>query len=147
MIKEILTENVILTEADPSNWQEAVKCCGNLLVDADKVKPAFVETMIDVINEYGPYMILVPGVAFFHGTPGENVKELCLSLVTFKHRIVFDDFEHQEIDCAFGFGATDKDSHMTMIMSLAALLQDAEFIELIRNHGSKEAILSMLEKY
>lgn len=147
MIKEILTENVILTEADVSDWQEAVTCCGNLLVKADKVKAEFVKTMIDVINEYGPYMILVPGVAFFHGTPGENVKEPCLSLVTFKHKIVFDDFEHQEIDCAFGFGATDKDSHMTMIMSLAALLQDAEFIELIRNHGTKEAILLMLEKY
>lgn len=147
MIKEILTENVILTEADVSDWQEAATCCGNLLVKADKVKAEFVKTMIDVINEYGPYMILVPGVAFFHGTPGENVKEPCLSLVTFKHKIVFDDFEHQEIDCAFGFGATDKDSHMTMIMSLAALLQDAEFIELIRNHGTKEAILSMLEKY
>ena len=32
-------------------------------------------------------------------------------------------------------------------MSLASLLQDTEFINLIRNHGSKAEIAAMLKKY
>ena len=127
MIKDILTEDLILTDADAKDWRDAVRLCGELLVDQGKVNEAFIQTMIDVIETYGPYMILVEGVAFFHGKPGSDVKEACLSLVTFKHKIVFDDFENQEIDCAFGFGAVDSDSHMAMIMSLASLLQDTEF--------------------
>ncbi|HAH94450.1 PTS sugar transporter subunit IIA [Dielma fastidiosa] len=147
MIKDILTEDLILTDADAKDWRDAVRLCGELLVDQGKVNEAFIQTMIDVIETYGPYMILVEGVAFFHGKPGSDVKEACLSLVTFKHKIVFDDFENQEIDCAFGFGAVDSDSHMAMIMSLASLLQDTEFINLIRNHGSKAEIAAMLKKY
>lgn len=147
MISDVLTQDLILTDVQANNWQEAVQACGGLLVNAGKVNEAFVQTMIDVIKMYGPYMILVPGVAFFHGKPGSDVKEMCLSLVTFKHKVIFDDFENQAIDCAFGFGAVDSDSHMTMIMNLAALLQDEEFISLIRNHGSKEEIIAMLQKY
>ena len=72
MIKDILIEDLILTDADAKDWREAVRLCGELLVGQGKVNEAFIQTMIDVIETYGPYMILVEGVAFFHGKPGSD---------------------------------------------------------------------------
>ena len=37
MIKDILTEDLILTDADAKDWRDAVRLCGELLVDQGKV--------------------------------------------------------------------------------------------------------------
>lgn len=147
MIKEILTEKMIETEVETTTWREAVHQVGKLLVDSHKVEETFIQSMIKTVEELGPYMILLPGVAFFHGAPSSGVHEVCLSLVTFKEDVVFTDFDQQHIQCAFGFGAQDSDSHMQMLMKVAALLQDEEFLELARNHGSKEAIIKKVQQY
>lgn len=147
MIKEILTEEMIQTEVEATTWREAVKVVGKILVEHNKVEETFIQSMIETVEQLGPYMILLPGVAFFHGAPSSGVHEVCLSLVTFKEDVVFTDFDQQHIQCAFGFGAIDSDSHMQMLMKVAALLQDEEFIELVRNHGSKAEIMEKVQQY
>lgn len=73
---------------------------------------------------------------FLHGPPHSSVHSMS-SFVTFKEDVVFTDFDNQHIKCAFGFGAVDAGSHMQMMVKMAALLQDEEFLELARNHGTK----------
>lgn len=145
-MKEFLTPDLIKTEVDCDTWQQAVQEVGGLLLKKELIKEDFIQTMIDVIHTYGPYMILLPGIAFFHGKPGELVKEPCLSLITLKHPVYFKEFENQEIVCAFGFGAVDGDSHMEALQDVVKLLQNEEFTSLIKNHGSKEEIIAALKK-
>ena len=147
MIKNILTDQMIKTEVNASTWKEAILQVGQLLLDSKKVEETFIQSMITTVEELGPYMILLPGVAFFHGAPSSGVHEACLSFVTFKEDVVFTDFDQQHIQCAFGFGAVDSDSHMQMLMKVAALLQDEEFLDLARNHGSKEEIINKVQQY
>lgn len=147
MIKDYLKEELVLTNVSVDNWQDAAKMAGGLLLKQNKIKEPFIDSMIKVVKTYGPYMILVPKVCFFHGEPGENVNEPCLSLCVFDKPVYFSDFNNQEIRCAFAFGAKDKDSHMSMIMSVATILQDEEFIEAITNNYSKEKIMSIIQKY
>jgi len=147
MLKDILTDDVIETDVTADDWREAVAACGGLLVKADKVKPEFITSMIEVVEKFGPYMILVPEVAFFHGEPGENVHEPCLSLITLKEPVYFKEFAGQKISCAFGFGAIDNQSHLEMLKAISVLLQDEEFIALITRNGSKTAIREKIEKY
>lgn len=147
MLKDILKESVIETDVECKTWRDCVRKVGELLVNEKKVTPIFVQSMEDTVEKYGPYMILVPKVAFFHGIPSENVSEACLSLITLKESVYFDDFDNQEIKCAFGFGAVDSDSHMKMLQSIANLLVDEEFINLITKNGSKKDILKKIEEY
>lgn len=147
MIRDILTEQMIKTEVEAATWVDAVHAVGSILKTNGKVEETFVESMINVVKELGPYMILLPGIAFFHGSPQKGVHEVCLSFVTFKEDVVFTDFDEQRIQCAFGFGAIDADSHMSMLQQVAKLFQDEEFLKLARNHGSKEAILKKIQEY
>ncbi len=147
MIKDILTENVVLCDVEVKNWREAAQAAGGLLVRAGKVHESFIDSMIQTVEKFGPYMILVPKVCFFHGEPNENVKEACLSLCVLKNPVYFDDFDHQQINCAFAFGAVDKDSHMEMIMNVAKILQNEQFIEAITNNYPKEKIMEIIQKY
>lgn len=147
MIRETLTKELVLTNVECKTWRECVEEAGNLLLKNNKIKKEFIPSMIKVVEELGPYMILLPKVCFFHGPPGDNVNEACLSLIVLKDSVYFNDFDNQEIKCAFAFGATDSDSHMQMLMNVAALLQDEEFIYLITNNGDKDKILKIIQKY
>lgn len=147
MLKDILSEAFIETEVRVDSWRDAVRSCGKLLVAKDKIKPAYVDSMIATVEKLGPYMILLPEIALFHGEPGDKVNEPCLSLVTFAHDVEFSEFKDIHIKAAFAFAAVDKDSHMDMLQKLAMLLQNQEFITLLKTHGSKEAILEKIQNY
>lgn len=146
MLTNILTESMIKTNVKVDSWRQAVKVVGDLLVNNTKVKSEFIKSMIDVVEEFGPYIILVPEVAFFHGKPGKNVHEPCLSLAVFNQPVYFTEYENQKIKCAFGFGATDNESHLSMLVEMTNLLQDETFINLITNNGSKDEILRAIKK-
>lgn len=147
MIRDILKEELVKVETEVSCWQDCVKVGGNLLVEANKIESEFIQSMIDVVNELGPYMILLPEVALFHGKPSEAVKEVCLSFVTFNQDIYFSEFDNQRIKCCFCLGAVDSDSHMKMLASLVPLLQDEKFIELATSHGTKNEIMEIIKNY
>lgn len=147
MLKDILTVDLIETDVTASSWKEAIEAVGNILVKNKKVEQSFINSMVGVVEEFGPYMILIPQVAFFHGRPGPEVHEACLSLITLKNPVYFTEFDNQMITCAFGFGAIDSDSHINMLMSVSTLLQNERFIELIRNNGTKESILEIIQNY
>lgn len=147
MIKDVLKEELVEVDVVAETWQEVIQKAGNLLVNDKKIDAVFIEFMIDTVKELGPYMILLPDVAFFHGKPSSAVKQPCLSFVTLQDDVYFDEFEHQRIKCAFAFGAVDSDSHMAMLASVANLLQDEEFIRLATQHGHKEDIMNRIRRF
>ena len=146
MIQDILTKEVIRTNVECKTWRECVCAAGDLLIQAGKVTEEFNEKMIEVVEEYGPYMILVPKVGFFHAKPGSYIKEPCLSLITLKDEVSFDDFNGEIIKCAFAFGAVDHNSHLELLANLASLLEDRKFIELILNESSVDEILEFIHE-
>jgi len=146
MIDKLLTEDRIAISIECDNWREVVGECGKLLVDANDVEKPFVDSMIDVVEEFGPYMILAPEVAFFHGRPSESVHRVCISLVTLAKPVVFEEYKKEKIKCAFAFGAMDSESHINVLKGVAGLLQDKEFLNLIRENGEKKEILEAINR-
>lgn len=146
MLSELLNEKTIMTDVLCESWQDAAYKASQILVDQNKIKSTFTKKMIDTIMKYGPYVILVPNVAFFHGPPSDDVNEICLSLITLKKPVYFKEFDNQPIKCAFAFGAVDSDSHMKLLQQIVILFQDEAFLELITNNGSKDKILDKINR-
>lgn len=141
----LINEKLIDVDVEVETWQESAKVVGNLLLKENLIDEKYIDSMINSVEKFGPYMILAPKVCFFHGEPGDMVKEPCLSLITLKNEIRFSEFDNEPIKSAFAFGARDSDSHLDMIKKIAELLADTEFIELITNNGTKEDILKRIE--
>lgn len=146
MIEKLLTKDRIAIGVHCDSWKDAVKASGELLVKARDIDEPFIASMIDVVKEFGPYMILAPEVAFFHGRPSESVHRTCISLITLSKPVVFEEYDGEVIKCAFAFGAMDSESHLEVLKSVAILLQNSEFLDLVRNVGSKDEILNVIKR-
>ena len=70
-LKKMLTEEMV--RLDPpllSTPEEVIEYCGNILVENKKAKAGYVKEMIDSFQRFGPYMVMAPGLALPHASPG-----------------------------------------------------------------------------
>lgn len=142
----VLERNLIATDVPAASWREAAHLAGQLLVDAGKVSPAFPNDLIETVERFGPYMIIVPEVAFFHAPPSKDIYEACISFVTLERTVRFEEFNNQPISCAFAFGAVDNDSHLAMLQDVARLLRDGSFVKLALSHASADELVDCAKR-
>ncbi|WP_159649442.1 PTS sugar transporter subunit IIA [Erysipelothrix aquatica] len=142
----MIERDLVLCDVSAQSWQEVVKLGGSLLEKNDYIDTQFTQSMIDTVMRLGPYMILLPQIAFFHGEPSEHVKKVGMSLVVLNESVYFEEFDNQEIKCAFSFCAVDSDSHLEMLQKFAELLANDKLIDLLRNNGRKEDILKLIKE-
>ena len=107
-----------------SNWQEAIAAAGAMLVDAGHVKPDYVDAMVRVVEELGPYIVLIDGFALAHAAPGESVLENSISLAVLENAVDFG--SGKMVSCVFAMAAKDHDSHIESLGRLAELLSDEQ---------------------
>lgn len=143
MIRDMITEQTFLEDVECSSWEELVEIGGGLLVKQGFVEPQFIQSIKDTVAEFGGYMVLLDDIAFFHGRPEAGVKQIAMSLVLLRDPVYLED---KRIKAAFVFGAVDNNSHLDLMGELSGFFQDEEFMDLLRNHGSKEKIFERIKK-
>ncbi|MEM4666305.1 MAG: PTS sugar transporter subunit IIA [Thermofilum sp.] len=79
----------VLVGAVAENWEEAVRLAGKLLAADGIVEERYVEAMVQVTRELGPYAVIAPGVALPHARPEDGAKEVGLSIVTLREGVNF----------------------------------------------------------
>ena len=110
--------------APASNWQEAITAAGTLLVDAGHVKSDYVDAMLRVVEELGPYIVITDGFALAHAAPGQSVLENAISLAVLEQAVDFG--SGKMVGCVFAMAAKDHDSHIESLGRLAELLSDEQ---------------------
>lgn len=136
----------ILVGAAVKSWEEAVKLAGKLLVDDGVVEDRYVEAMIQVTRELGPYAVIAPGVALPHARPEDGAKEVGLSIVTLREGVNFGS-PNDPVYVVIGFSAKDKKSHLRVLQELADFLSDEKAVEALRSVRNEEELLTLLRTH
>ena len=70
-LKQALIENdSIRLRLEAADWKEAVKLAVEPLIESGAILPEYYDAIIESTEEYGPYYILMPGMAMPHARPG-----------------------------------------------------------------------------
>ena len=72
-----------------ANWQEAIYAAAKPLERSGAITKNYAEAMIASVHEYGPYIVLAPGVAIAHARPEDGVNELSVSFIQLAEPIPF----------------------------------------------------------
>ncbi|MFD3157866.1 BglG family transcription antiterminator [Haloimpatiens sp. FM7330] len=147
MLKDILTVKDIELNVEVKDWKEAIIKAGNLLVDNDCVTYKYVESMVEAVEKYGPYIVIMPGIAFAHARPSEEVKKPCMSLITLKEPVNFNSGDKDPVSIVFAFGSVNKNSHLTALQDLANFLEKEENIQFLTNAVDKGQVITNIIEY
>jgi PTS system ascorbate-specific IIA component len=116
--------SLISVGVSASNYSEAIAAAGDLLVAAGHVSPEYVQAMTRVVDELGPYMVLVEGFALAHAEPGSLVYKNSISLAVLSEAVDFG--SGKLVKAVFAMAAKDHDSHIEALGELATLLSDED---------------------
>ncbi len=137
MIEEYLKTDNLRLMSPCNNWEEMIQATGEVMVNLDIVSPAYIDAMVSAKEKYGPYMVIVPGVALLHARPEDGVKKTGIVILTSDKDISFGS-ENDPVRVAIGFAATKQNDHLVILQDLACLLQNETAIEKISTFKNGE---------
>jgi len=142
---KMLAKETIALRLSVGDWQQAVREAGRLLVNAGAVEPRYVEAMIQMVQEMGPYIVIAPGIALPHARPEDGVKKACMSLVTLSPPVNFGNKCNDPVKLVIAFGTTDNKTHIDALVELAKLLGDSTKVEGLKRASSPEELLKLID--
>ena len=123
MVEERFRLQALLVDSDSHDWQEAVKIIGKLLLDLDSIEEGYIQAMIDVINDIGPYIVVIPHLAIAHAAPLTYVKKNDLVIGVFKEPIYFGS-DNDPVHIIIGLCALTPHSHLEQFQRIADIFSD-----------------------
>ncbi len=120
-----------------SDWHEAIRAAGGLLVKSGCIEQGYIDSMIDAVNELGPYMVLLPGFALAHAAPSPDVHRDAMSLITLASPVEFGSEENDPVRVVLCLSCVDRESHIASLRRVAMALMEDGMVD--RLAGAKDA--------
>lgn len=146
-LTDLLRPNLIAVNVHVKDWQEAVRESGRLLVEDQAVEPRFVDAMIEVVKEFGPYIVLAPGFAMPHAKAEAGCLKTSMSLITLSEPVEFGNPENDPVYVVAALTAKDHNEHIGALSQLADVLSNDTVVDELAAANSVEEILAIVNSY
>jgi ascorbate PTS system EIIA or EIIAB component len=129
MIKELIAMDRVTFATGFDGWEAAVAAAAQPLIRDKAIEAAYIQSMIDCIRKYGPYIVIAPGVAMPHAQGGGvGVNQTSMSMMKVEQAVHFSDSPEHDARLLFVVASVDSDSHLDMLQSLVEEISDEEFL-------------------
>ncbi|MBN7575002.1 MULTISPECIES: PTS sugar transporter subunit IIA [Clostridium] len=145
MIEKLFNKETIELNVEVNDWIEAIRFCGSLFVKNGNTEAKYTDAMINTVKNMGQYIVIEKGIAMPHARPEDGVKKIGMGLIKLKKPIEFGNEEYDPVDILIFICAIDKTSHLKALAELMILIEDNEFLSIVRNSSSKEDVLSYIK--
>ncbi len=147
MLKDMLNIDKIAFDVEAESWEDSLRKAGQYLVDTGKISAQYVENMIQAVYEKGPYIVIMPGIAFGHARPDESVYESCLHMIRLKEPVEFGSKYNDPVKIVFVFASKDEKGHLSVMRNIAKMLVDEDNVEILLNDPQAETVRDLLSRY
>jgi PTS system mannitol-specific IIA component len=141
-MSELLDRRAIRLAEKAADRDEAVRRCGEVLVEIGAVEPGYVDTMLARERSISTYV--GEGVAIPHGTLGgkELVKRDALAVLRFPEGV---DWGGEPVALCVGIAAAG-DGHVELLAALAEILLDEDQARELREATDPDTVIRLLGK-
>lgn len=145
-IKELIRKEIIDVDVSVEDWQGAIRAVGRLLVEDGAVEERFVDAMIRVAKEFGPYIVVAPGIALPHARPEDGVIKASIGIIRLKTPVNFGNEDNDPVYLVVALAAIDNKQHIEGLQRLAMVLGNKDKIAAIKDATSREELSEIFLK-
>ena len=128
-LAEAFAAGSVAAQVQASDWREATRIAGDLLVASGRTTPQYTQDIIAMLEELGPYQVIAPGIALVHARPSEAVLTTGLSLAVLAQGVEFGNKANDPVRLVFGLAAQHHDSHIEVLAEIANKLSSETFVK------------------
>lgn len=149
MLKEILAKKRYVFAKSFDCWQEAIVASYQPLLNQGLVNEKYIQATIDTVINYGPYIVLLPGLAMPHSTDEmEGSFETAISFMHVEEEVDFDPEDpDKKARLFFSMSAADPYAHVINVSNLMKILNNQAVLQALlncRDEGDLQEIVDFL---
>lgn len=145
LLKEIVEKKRFAFFESASGWRDAVQRSCEPLIRTGCAPEDYAQQIISGVEKFGPYIVIVPGLAIPHSTQGAaGVTETAVSFVKFEHPVYFEpDNTKKAASIFFALAAVDENEHLKNMRQLFRFLSDEELLAKLMQVHTPEELLTL----
>lgn len=146
MLSDLTSKELITLNVEASDWEDAIRKSAIPLVNYGKVKPEYVDEIIRVVKETGPYIVITKHVALPHARSEAGAIDSAIGIATLTSPIEFHHEENDPVKYVFVLSAKDNGSHISALADLVGLLELDEFYQVLDNAKDPQEVIDFIIK-
>lgn len=149
MLRELVERKHTLFADSAPDWQDAIRLACTPFVNDGTTDATYADEVIRCVSKYGPYIVLLPGVAMPHSQEdAPSVHGTGVSFLRLKKPVSFDPEDPEKwADLFFAVAAKDPAEHLDNIRSLMDIFQNEELLDRLRKADSDADLLALAEEF
>ncbi len=145
MLKELLGERIHF-EKEAKDWKSAVQLACQSLLQDQCIEPRYVHSIINNVEELGPYLILHDSIALPHAHPKDGVCRPALSFLRLEQGVCFPNTQ-APVHMFFSMAISDEDDHHLTLITLAEMMENKKVRQNFLAANTKEQVQALLADY
>lgn len=146
MINEWINEKFIQLNVEATDKYSAIKLAAAPLVNEKVITIDYVNAIIENLENFGPYFVIMPGIALPHAESYNNVKKNSLGILSLKQSIEFGNESNDPVKYIFILASNKGDDHLQALSTISSLLDDQNFFSLLTDNTNKKEIINYIKK-
>lgn len=146
MILDMLKQENVQIVDHVDDWKEAITVSLQSLEEQGYVTSEYGKSIIQITEDMGPYYVLTEDVALIHGRPESGVLEKQLAVTVLRNPIKFSE-DGYPVRLLVALAATDSESHLSVMQTLAELFMSEGAINDLVNARSAQQIYEYLVEF
>ncbi|HUV16054.1 MAG TPA: PTS sugar transporter subunit IIA [Pelolinea sp.] len=143
----LLDNNLISIREIAEDWEEATDKAGNLLLKSHLIDISYIESMKNVVKEFGPYIVAWPGVALLHANCDSGAKQPGISLITLENPVNFGHPENDPVDIVIALSLPRDHSLALALDQLNNLLMNQDAVKQLRGCYRRSTVMMLIKKF
>ena len=139
-----LPDDAVVLGAHVPDWRAAVREAGRALTRSGATRSEYADRMIAVIEEFGAYVVIAPGLALAHARPGGDVRREGLAVVTLAEPVPFGHPHNDPVRVVVGLAVASAEEHVASVARLANAFNDAGIVGRIARASTPAEVRALL---
>lgn len=123
-------------------WQEAVRAACLPLLGHGSIAKEYVDKILLLLEVYGPYMFLSPGLILAHAKPSDGANRLDISLTVFHEPVHFSEDHYARV--LLVLSPVDGERHLKILKDIITLFSVQSEVEELARCVTKQQVLQFL---
>lgn len=146
-LRQLLRSHLVQMDVRCTDWRDVVDASTATLEKYGFVTDAYKHAIAQNILDFGPGMVMFPGVLISHAAPENGSRKLGFSYMRLREPVSFGSPENDPVYAAFTLSAVDQHAHLEALTQLFHLLSEPSIREDILQAVTKEEFFNTLYKY
>lgn len=149
MLKEFVEKKHFNFVDKVESWQEAIQMACQPLEADGTVDKTYAGQIIESINKYGPYIVIIPNVAMPHVQENaDGVNKTSISFMKLNESVSFDENDSdKDAKLFFTLASCNHDDHLQNMQKLSMMLMNEDLLVELMEVSSPEELLALHERY